>query len=282
MVDYYSINKQITLAQSQTLKGNAAIVDCGDSLILIDTLLLPKDVNDLKKHLLSLNKPLKYIINTHWHSDHCYGNSILKQDETLIIAHKFYWETLITEKNMFNPSKKYVSPLNNYCRPEILLNNDFSFTNNLSFQLLSTPGHSFDSLCVYLKDLKILISGDTILGFPQDYYSIPYFYWGNEFLFIKSLKKLLNLDIDLIIPGHSNPVNKEIISEYLEYLIKLIDLCLKYQEEIPDLTYEELLKLIKPDDCLTSLKKIPLWVPDMHTLNLQRIFLTYFHNNNSL
>ncbi len=281
-MEFIKINEQITLAQSHILKGNAVIIDCGIFLTLVDTLLLPKDISLLNDFLLNKHKPLKYLINTHWHSDHCIGNAQLKQQNTTIIAHNKYLNTLITEKNMLNPHRKSLSALNNISHPNICINNDLFLNDDLKLSLLCTPGHSHDSISVFLPDQNILISGDSVLGHPENFSSIPYFYWGDSELFHNSLLKIKDLNPNLILPGHSNPVKSDILDSHLEYLQNLKKLATDILMNNSNLSLDEFVKLLPPHVCLKSLKNAPLWVPEMHTLNLERFFLTNSVINNSL
>ncbi len=72
---------------------------------------------------------------------------------------------------------------------------------NESAVILHTPGHSDDSICVYLPSPGILFSGDTIFRISdnQGTYSQSY---------RNTLERLATLDIRTIYPGHGNPVTE--------------------------------------------------------------------------
>jgi len=65
--------------------------------------------------------------------------------------------------------------------------------------LLHTPGHSDDSICVYVPCTRTLFSGDTIFRITdsQGSYSKAY---------LASLERLAALDIATIYPGHGHPI----------------------------------------------------------------------------
>lgn len=65
--------------------------------------------------------------------------------------------------------------------------------------LLHTPGHSEDSICVFVPALKVLFSGDTIFRITDSQGSYPREYLG-------SLERLSALGIRAIYPGHGAPI----------------------------------------------------------------------------
>lgn len=68
-------------------------------------------------------------------------------------------------------------------------------------QVLSTPGHSVDSLCYYIEDEGVLFTGDTLLG------SSTTTVW-NLAQYRKSLDRLLELpNLKVICPGHGKIVH---------------------------------------------------------------------------
>ena len=70
------------------------------------------------------------------------------------------------------------------------------------FECLLTPGHSMGHLCLYERSLKLLIAGDHILSDITPSVII----WGNEGDplgdYLKSLDRIMALDVDLVLPGH--------------------------------------------------------------------------------
>ena len=83
---------------------------------------------------------LKFIINTHGHSDHTAGNSELKSIfGAKIVAHKL-------SKVNFDVAVE---------------DGDVLTVGKISLKVIYTPGHSIDSICL-LIDNKKLLTGDTL------------------------------------------------------------------------------------------------------------------------
>ena len=88
----------------------------------------------------SNNFQLKYIISTHGHSDHTAGNAELKSI--------FGGKTVGHERSRISPDIK-------------VKDRDILAVGKINFQVIYTPGHTIDSICL-LVDKKKLLTGDTL------------------------------------------------------------------------------------------------------------------------
>lgn len=73
-----------------------------------------------------------------------------------------------------------------------------------TFKVLHTPGHSPGSICLYEGKNRFLFSGDTV--FPNGFFGRCDLPLGNRKAMIQSLKRLKEMDIDIMLPGHGMPV----------------------------------------------------------------------------
>jgi len=73
----------------------------------------------------------------------------------------------------------------------------------INLEVIHTPGHTSDSISLYMREGEVLFTGDHILGFGT-----PVILTGGMAQYIDSLKKLLNYRIRLICPGHGPPVRE--------------------------------------------------------------------------
>jgi len=65
--------------------GNAGIVDLGDRTLVYDTFIAPQPAEDLRAAAEALTgRPVDTVINSHWHSDHMWGNQVFGQDTDIL------------------------------------------------------------------------------------------------------------------------------------------------------------------------------------------------------
>jgi glyoxylase-like metal-dependent hydrolase (beta-lactamase superfamily II) len=71
--------------------GNAAVVDLGDGLMVVDTFATPSRARALIAEMAKLTpKPVRWVVNTHFHGDHVQGNQAFEEafpGKVAVIAH---------------------------------------------------------------------------------------------------------------------------------------------------------------------------------------------------
>ena len=79
---------------------NSLIVAADDFVIIVDAQENPDDVQQIIQFAnTQIGKPVRYLINTHWHSDHTQGNTLYKNaygDDLIIIGHQTHAEDIET------------------------------------------------------------------------------------------------------------------------------------------------------------------------------------------
>jgi glyoxylase-like metal-dependent hydrolase (beta-lactamase superfamily II) len=143
-------------------------------------------------------KKVDKILLTHIHSDHCGGALALrKRCGAKLGIHRSRAGYLGGEDFQYN-------------------DNDRIAFNGGELHVLHTPGHESGHCCFYESDEKVLFSGDNVLGFGTAVIHPPD---GNMTDYLKSLERLLEFSVDLILPGHGPLVAKAEakIREYIEH-----------------------------------------------------------------
>lgn len=69
--------------------SNSGIIDLGDLTLVFDSFETPKAAEDLKAAAKSLTgRPPAYVVNSHHHADHWFGNQVFAGHATIISTHK--------------------------------------------------------------------------------------------------------------------------------------------------------------------------------------------------
>jgi glyoxylase-like metal-dependent hydrolase (beta-lactamase superfamily II) len=138
-------------------------------------------------------KDIKQVILTHTHHDHASGTfRILEEVNPIIYVHK--------------DDTKYVRDAFGDLLIEVE-DGDIIETEMWPLKVYHTPGHTPGGMCLYNEENKILISGDTV--FPDGYYGRYDGESGSLEKIIGSLKRLADLDSEIMLPGHGSPVFSE-------------------------------------------------------------------------
>jgi len=86
-----------------TVVGNSSVIVNDDDVILVDDHVSPAAAWVLLDELKDITtKPVKYVINTHFHYDHAHGNQVFAKDVN-IIGHEFTREMLLGGKSVQMP-----------------------------------------------------------------------------------------------------------------------------------------------------------------------------------
>jgi len=157
-------------------------------------------VNEINEIIKEKSINLKYIVNTHGHSDHVSGNKKL--------YNKYNCELIISKKDadlLDNPKdnlSKYLGIEGKQPEPDVLVEeNDIIKLGELNFIVIETPGHTKGSISLYEEKEKVLFSGDTLFHRSVGRTDLP---GGSIPDLLSSLKKLFSLPGEVIVyPGHS-------------------------------------------------------------------------------
>src|SRR5215468_5513072 len=92
--------------------GNSSVIVNDDDVIVVDDHVSPAAAWVLLEELKDItNKPVRYVINTHFHYDHAHGNQAFSKDVN-IIGHEFTREMLLGGKSTQMPLyQNYVNGL---------------------------------------------------------------------------------------------------------------------------------------------------------------------------
>lgn len=151
---------------------------------------------------------IDFVVNTHRDGDHVQGNTVIKEYTKATIA--------IHELDAEGVEGIDIT----------LHDGDRVGLGDRQFEVIHTPGHTPGNICLYHKDDQLLIVGDTLCGDMVNLIRM------DSSIYIASIKRLLDLDVRILIQSHPrNPVGKAILDgdEAREMMMASIALAEKVQ-----------------------------------------------------
>mgnify|MGYP000276333672 CR=1 FL=1 len=208
--------------------GNTNMVVTPAGNVIIDTSLIV-NARRHKQLLQAANDgPVKYIILTHAHGDHIGGVSAWREEGTEIIAQDEHYEFVNYQnrlKGLFSQRNAAQFPSLNVVQlselelaqgvenfgaeivPTILFEDDYRFElGGVTFDVLHTPGETYDHLSVWIPDYKAAFVGDNF------YTSFPNMYtlrgtkprWALDY--VDSINRILALQPEILVPSHGDAI----------------------------------------------------------------------------
>jgi len=122
-------------------------------------------------------------------------------------SHRDHVENLERVVEKYNPKIYAYNPENLNHEAEKLKHRENFEISSHSFEVIHTPGHKDDSICLYNAGNGILFTGDLI--FPEGSFGRTDLEEGDREKLIESIKKISKLEVDSFYPGHDSSVTEE-------------------------------------------------------------------------
>jgi len=224
--------------------GNVTMVITEEGLVIIDTTESEESARKIMADFRKItDKPVRYIIYTHFHPDHNQGTKAFYSDGAQIIAtreflnwihgqnptlgNQHFWRSLDILGGMAEPEYSFHLPFSSpylgkgkqpeIMMPTIVFDENYSFTlGGKRFDLFHTRGETEDHLAVWIPDERAINVGDLYyMSFPNlagiMLEARPVRGW------INSLSRFIELQPDYLIPGHTKYLKgAALIQEHLK------------------------------------------------------------------
>ncbi len=225
---------------------NTGFITAQNGVFLIDSTSSPEDAKRVLTHIRSVTqKPIRYLFNTHYHSDHTFGNQAFSAK---VVAHR-QCRSIMTKllqgewsqdsiQRYIEENPEWKEKLNNLkvTLPDLVFDDRLEIDlGNLKVNLVHLGGHTEDSSVAYISSSKVLFAGDLIF---QGRY--PYMIHANCQSWLLALKDLLDLDFRVLVPGHGYLCDKAEVQHHIDYFENLLENCRKFIQE--NLSPEEIIK----------------------------------------
>jgi len=167
--------------------------------IVIDTLPFPQESRAMRSFLREHSpRGILYVVNTHYHADHVYGNYLYPESE--IISWKGTRDYLERHGQEHLRQAQEETPELAEVKlrlPNILFEKGrmFLYLGGKTLEFIHAPGHTADSIAAYLHEDRLLFAGDAMMP-------VPHIAWGSWKSMVQTLERLLRMRLDNIVQGH--------------------------------------------------------------------------------
>lgn len=248
--------------------------------VIIDTLATPEETLAMREYIEhELGLQVRYVINTHYHADHTWGNcffpgaTIVSHAECRRLMHEKGMPSLETARKT-NASLKQVKVVLPHLTFE---NGDLSLRVGKKNMILSqSMGHSSDGISVLVEEDRILFAGDAFMP-------LPYIVDGNIDELVASIKKIGRMGLENIVQGHGDIILRGEIDAavkenlaYLSAIRKAVRAALKRKSPL------EYLDEVTIEECGKSRVHLGGLAESLHRRNLRALYRHMLDNKDNL
>lgn len=204
--------------------SNAGFVIGDDGVLVVDAFFNLDAAKALVGEIHRLTpKPIRYVVNTHYHADHTGGDQALRDAGAIIIAHKNERGWVRTNNiNLFGDriTPELKARIEALPLPDVTTDKDLTVWLGARKVVIKTVlGHTGSDLTIFVPDAKVLFTGDML--------------WRKiaPNLIDGSVAQWAAADADFIampgsaqttfVPGHGAVANRADVEEFRGYLINL-------------------------------------------------------------
>jgi len=207
--------------------GNMVVAVGDDGVIQVDGEFAPlHDKIKAAVAKVSGGKPVKYLVNTHFHGDHTGGNGPFAKDGITVVAHQNL--ALRLEHGSTNglsgaktaPVEKEAVPTKTYTTEglQLMVKGKTAMVNH------PASAHTDTDSYVYFPESNVIATGDTV-SLGERYVTIDYANGGSINGIISTVETYLKLGNDdtKYVPGHGSLASHADIQRYHDMLVRVRD-----------------------------------------------------------
>lgn len=249
----------------------AGVVLGTDWAVVIDTLAIPEETLNMRSFIEEeLKVPVRYVINTHYHADHTWGNCYFPG---ATVVSSSLCRSLMAERGIpaleetrqQNPAFKQVKMVLPHLTFDVGV---LSLTvGKKRLVLLPTPGNSPDGISVLIEEDRVLFAGDAFMP-------IPYVVDGNLEQLESTMQMIGEMGLENIVQGHGDIILRGeiegVVEENLAYLRNIYKAAKAATRRRNPL---EALQAMDVQSCGKSRVYLEGLAEDLHQRNLRFLYL---------
>jgi glyoxylase-like metal-dependent hydrolase (beta-lactamase superfamily II) len=219
----YAYVGTINSSKNNSFGANAGIIIGRNGIVVVDTMISAKEAKRFIRDIRTISrKPIRYVVNTHYHFDHVFGNSEFAKLGAVVIAQEN------VKKAMENSARETLKNIGEYgLTPKDMKGTTLAYpvltysdrmTIDIGGQQIelihARQSHTDGDTLVYLPGKKVLFAGDILF---TNYH--PFLGEGNIEEWAKKLDDIKLMDVEKIIPGHGPLSGKNDLDDMKKYIL---------------------------------------------------------------
>ncbi|MBW3623456.1 MAG: MBL fold metallo-hydrolase [Armatimonadetes bacterium] len=224
-------------ADRRGVEGKNGIVIGKRGALAIDSGNDREEAGALADFILDRGKPPCRLAFTHGHGAHIFGSGVFSGAEIFAssLTPEVMRRQVVARAEREGGDVREVEA--EVCFPTVTFSQELYLDlGDKNFRFIPTPGHSVDSVSIYGVEDAVLFAGDAVVTA-----TVPALSDGNSHEMEDSLHRLLDMEIDLLVPGHGPALRGwSAIQDHLEWQAS-------YLAEIRIWVREQLRKGASPD-----------------------------------
>ncbi len=253
---------------------NAGAVIGQEWAVVIDTLAFPDETLAIREFIEDeLERKVRYVIDTHYHADHSWGNCYFPG--ALVLGHelcrKFLEEYGVPslkdawEEDSIFRQTQIVLPHLTVENGELEL-----IVDEKTMRFIRLPGHSQDGMGVYIVEDEVLFAGDVWMP-------VPHIVDGDIQVMRESLQKIRKLTLENVVQGHGDVILRGEIDSGIKDRIAYLDRIEEIVQEASENEYPgDVLKENDVESCGKSRILLDGLAEEVHQQNLGHLYVERF------
>ena len=212
--------KNRILVETEYIGANVSCITTEKGLVLVDSPFLSKDAKEWATRIREeTGQEIAYVINTDHHYDHVMGNAFLTDN---VICHttaakglEYFRDKTLLKNVIKDAFPDIMDDLESDIENLNLVSPHITFDKSLTLDMGDATiilefagGHSPGTILTYLVEERAVFTGDNVEG------QFPYFGQAQFSGWKATIRKILSMDVEIVVPGHGLVGGMEMVEKY--------------------------------------------------------------------
>jgi len=209
-LDTIKLKDDLYVIHNAVVPGNTTVLVTNDGVLLVDDKFEIDHAGIMAELKKITDKPVKYVINTHHHGDHSGGNAKMQAMDAKVVASQEAREQMVIG--------------NQPGLPDIVIEHHahiFLGGKNVALYHFGRAHTNGDLVVLFPAD-RVLAAGDMFTKGDDVPELIDYSGGGSGVEWPSTLRSVLQLDFDAVVPGHGPMSTKQDMADFRQSTMRLV------------------------------------------------------------